>query len=353
MTESGFAHEICPPMPSSEDFEKFFAYTAYDTITERFNHLRGLRYKMAAQAGTAVPGDAPQPQIAYKKFVQSNKELPWARDLLASVARVQAARAHCRIYFPMLVSRNMHALHKVCVDISSNNTPPHKEFCGFERCYVTQVWHERCLDVSRCSRGSSAAAATTATTTTTPRPETPTAGASTPASPCAISAPGTPSLSCSTPLPSPPPATAASDAVTAATSPSPSIAYTTMTPTRSSVYISPKFKHFAQMLWTAVRIDHVVRNYSIEWFHTHSQQDELRSVQDYITDFENGDHRFRDELYRIFLHAVSHVCVSLHEHIHAPLFTNESASNEMEIEEPAFIGSGGLVSTHQVPYSML
>ena len=104
-----------PRMPTEEEFQMFFLYTAYDCLSERSNSLEQLR--------------APQQQqdMQYRKFVQSNKETDWGRGILASVAAVQATKNHYKTLLPMLLNRNMAQLHKVCVDITTNNNPPHKE----------------------------------------------------------------------------------------------------------------------------------------------------------------------------------------------------------------------------------
>lgn len=106
-------------MPTAEEFSQFFLYIAFDAISERCNALA-----LGQEPGQQ---EQQQQQPPYRKFVQGNKDTPWARDLLASVARVQACKAHYRAMLPMLLSRNMGPLHRVCMDITSSNVPPHRE----------------------------------------------------------------------------------------------------------------------------------------------------------------------------------------------------------------------------------
>lgn len=114
-------------LPSEEEFQKFFLYIGYDTISDRH------------QSGVFTTGEKPQHQ-QYRKFVQSNKDSPWAKDLLSAVASVNRARNQYKTFIPMLVDRNMGAMYRVCNDIVASNTPPHREVQYMERCYITGVW---------------------------------------------------------------------------------------------------------------------------------------------------------------------------------------------------------------------
>ena len=111
-------------IPTEEEFNQFFLYIAYDSIGERCNAL-------------STQTEPVMQHQTYKKFVQRNKDNEWSRNILAAINVVQTAKNHYKTFLPMLLSRNMIALHKVCIDITSNNAPPHKEVHGLERCYIT------------------------------------------------------------------------------------------------------------------------------------------------------------------------------------------------------------------------
>lgn len=262
---------------SQEEFQKFFLYIGYDTISDR----------------STTSGDKQHQQ--YRKFVQSNKDSPWAKDLLSAVASVNKSRNQYKTYIPMLMDRNMGALYRVCNDIVASNTPPHKEVSYLERCYITGVWQEKNIDISKSGRGSSNSASNSNATSPLPSPS-------------------------PTPTPSPMPSPIGGAMGSGASSPPP----TSITPIQSmggsGVYISPRFKHFAQMLWTIAKLDVVIKNYASDWFNSLGVFASNQSRQAVTTRFGQDSQVFCGKLYKIFVHAVQHVCSSLHHHIHVPMF---------------------------------
>lgn len=242
-----------PPLPTYNEFHQFFLYIAYDTINEKF---------FSKTRKDSDPNSNAQGYQQYKKFVQNNKDTEWAKVLLASVSVVQAAKNHYKTLLPMLSSRNMGALHKVCSDITSNSLPPHKEVRNLERCHITGVWHERCIDISKGGRGSSSVIDPTDFMQDN------------------LKTPEVSSTSSSV-LPSPSPSHIS---ITTPNHGSSSIDSSVLTPLRTvhmqqtmygstsmsgstsgGLFVSPKFRHFTHMLWTVSKLDIVIKNYTTSW----------------------------------------------------------------------------------------
>ncbi len=284
-----------PIIPSQEEFQKFFLYIGYDTISDRSN--------------VQNTGEKTQHQ-QYRKFVQSNKDSPWAKDLLSAVASVNKSRNQYKVYIPMLMDRNMGALYRVCNDIVASNTPPHREVSYMERCYITGVWQEKNIDISKGGRGNSNNSGSSGSNSngTSPLPRSPSISpATTPLfTPAASGGAGCSPLggvdrvSSSSPLPNPPPSSSSGN----------------------GVFISPRFKHFAQMLWTLSKIDLIIKNYASDWYNGLGPFAISQSRQMITTQFGQDSQVFCGKLYRIFIHAIGHVCRSLHDHIHVPMFVN-------------------------------
>lgn len=247
-----------PPLPTADEFSQFFLYIGYDTINEKC---------LSKTEGANNHGHQ-----QYKKFVQNNKESGWAQVLLAAVSVVHTAKNHYKSMLSMLSSRNMVALHKVCVDISTNNIPPHKEVRNLERCYITGVWHERCIDVSKGVRGGGGGGGGLLVSgNTSDRVAESREGES-------LSNSCSSSVASSSNLPSPTtPASllrgggcgpSSSPSITLESMYSTQTMYCTTTSTGSAttgVYISPKFRHFAHMLWTTSKLDTIIKNYTTSW----------------------------------------------------------------------------------------
>ena len=236
----------------------------------------------------------------YRRFVQNNRDLPWAKELLQAVSKVHNAKNHYKTFFPMMCNRNMYGLHKICMDIINNNSPPHREVHGFHPCAMTGVWHNKCIDISRGNRSTAAAAQWS----TGVQPE------------------GNPHKK----------NVAAQDEKAGEKTQS---APTTAVSVPGGVYISPKFKHFAQMLWTLAKLDVIVKNYVSAWLQSrHSSgtsQVAKRCQRPGKYQLRNGDTKqllisqfsseclvFKDNLYKIFVHALEHVSNSLWSHINDP-----------------------------------
>jgi hypothetical protein len=256
-----------PVIPTLEEFRMFFLYIGYDIISEK-----------------GCCGVEQQQQQAYKKFVNNNKEVEWAQQLLQAVSCVQNAKNHYKTLLPMLLSRNMTSLHRVCTDITSSNVVPHKEVHGFERCCITGIWHERCIDVSKGSRS-----------VTTLK-----------------------SLSIQQ-------QSAEDDAVSSDKS-----SRTTING-GGCIFISPKFLHFSQMLWTMAKIDVVIKNYTIMWLQAHANG--ATSMQQITCKFDEMSQDFVENLYKVFIHAVEHVCDSLVSHMYNPLFSSCSVPSSSTTTE--------------------
>lgn len=251
-------------IPTFEQFERYFLYIGYDVINE----------KVMQQQPDGDGGDGGGKGMQYKRFVQSNKNTDWAREIIDSVSSVQASRNHYKSLLPMLLNRNMTSLHGVCMDVIACTSPPHREVHGVERCRITGVLHERCIDVSRGGRSSA------------------------------------------------PPAEDASGGTRVA----------------SSSYISPRFKHFVQMLWTISKLDTIIKNYTIWWLGARFSHGESR--QSITTRFGNESVDFCSKLYRIFSHGVEHVCGSLVDHMYSPMFSSMAGGggDSMDVD-----GDGGRV----------
>lgn len=226
---------------------------------------------------------------------------PGSRSILESVNAVQTAKNHYKTLMPMLINRNMTSLHRVCLDIASNNSPPHKEVHGLERCYITGVWHEKCIDVTKGNRST-----TTPTSTPAMSPSTPTSGvptSSVPTSggyPTSGYPPHSPTVSC-------------------CWSPAGTVGVTGGS--MGGVFISPRFRHFAQMLWTIAKVDMVIKNYTLAWFQSNNVG-VMGSRQDITYRFDNEYGPFCESLYKIFIHAIHHVCNSLYCHMYNPILSS-------------------------------
>ena len=203
----------------------YMLYIGYDAISDRHQQLQsclnGSPSLSPAQPADSAESSRPQHQ-QYRKFVQNNKDAVWARDLLAAVACVNRSRNHHKTFFPMLADRNMGTLQRVCSDIITSSTPPHKEVPYMERCYITGVWQEKTIDISKGGRGAVSTAGDGGGVS----------GASTPLSTTSGS------LNSVQNIPT----------------------------TTGGVYISPRFKHFAQMLWMIAKLDTIIKNYAVDWF---------------------------------------------------------------------------------------
>ena len=107
------------------------------------------------------------------------------------------------------------------------------------------------------------------------------------------------------------------------------------------MYISPRFRHFAQMVWLACKIDVVVKNYTVAWLHQHlaslkqqqaavpataagdhaSSSPSAPSMQSLTMQFDIDSVSFCESTHRMYVHAVPHVCNSLYTHMYRPVLS--------------------------------
>ena len=78
-----------PDMPTETQFSQYFLYIAYDVINDSFQQQQQQQQQ---SVGVSVSPSSSSSTQQYKKFVQSNKEETWARDLMDSVNAVTAVR---------------------------------------------------------------------------------------------------------------------------------------------------------------------------------------------------------------------------------------------------------------------
>ena len=154
-----------------QDFKCYFLYIGYDTISDKHQLIEGCSDTPSEVETSSAYSPGNRKHQQYRKFVQTNKDAPWAKELLQSVACVNRARNQYKVFLPMLLERNMGALFRVCNDIVTSSTPPHKEVQYMERCFITGVWQEKNIDLSKGGRGSGESSPSD-------RPGTPVGGAS-------------------------------------------------------------------------------------------------------------------------------------------------------------------------------
>lgn len=103
------------------------------------------------------------------------------------------------------------------------------------------------------------------------------------------------------------------------------------------VYISHRFKHFVQMLWTCSRVDTIIKNYALAWVAS-----SMPSSSSQLGGGGGGEPppsrnlvtaRFGEEcvdfsrlLYKLFVHAAGHIHASLNGHLHDPMFARAAIS---------------------------
>lgn len=138
-------------MPTDIQFEQYFLFVSYDVISDACQQATlttredlpahspsaGSTPPASSAGGSAGGGSSGQ---QYKKFVQSNKDQPWARDLMQAVSVVTAVKNSYKSHLPGLLAKNMTQLYRVCTDVVSSNSPPHKEIPHLERCFITGIW---------------------------------------------------------------------------------------------------------------------------------------------------------------------------------------------------------------------
>lgn len=130
-------------MPTDVQFEQYFLFVSYDVISDACQQAATTREDPpvpstgSIQSTGSAAGSSGQ---QYKKFVQSNKDQPWARDLMQAVSVVTAVKNSYKSHLPGLLGKNMTQLYRVCTDVVSSNSPPHKEIPHLERCFITGIW---------------------------------------------------------------------------------------------------------------------------------------------------------------------------------------------------------------------
>lgn len=123
-----------------------------------------------------------------------------------------------------------------------------------ERCFITGIWQERMLDISKTGRQSAQGQAAAASRQATKPPSQQSSQQSSRQS----------NQQSKQEQPTGLPGHAPDSPVTATAT------ATTATAQRShqtpvSMFISQRFRHFAQMLWTVARVDTVIKNYVLSW----------------------------------------------------------------------------------------
>ena len=436
------APSYVPDMPTDIQFEQYFLFVSYDVISDACQQTtreastarKDAIPSASSAAGSSAVGSSGQ---QYKKFVQSNKDQPWARDLIQAVSVVTAVKNSYKSHLPGLLAKNMTQLYRVCTDVVSSNSPPHKEVPHLERCFITGIWQvilyfgqsmiagarpahaksrwdmagnsvslaehdcrrfltcslqERMIDVSKSGRHNTTNHITNSSHTTNSGRQSP--ALSTPASSPSVSSQRSSVRSQSPenlrglPLgslqledqeigqmqqqPVTTPERHASErhaserhAVGRAAPQS-----NTMPPSTSPVYISHRFKHFVQMLWTCARVDAVIRNYALAWINAmiasfaqcpsqHTPQLEESMGQHQCLSRNVAIARFSAEctgfckaLYKLFVHAANHIHVSLHGHLHDSVFARQvssaSSSSTFSSTHPATILSASSVPSRIV-----
>jgi hypothetical protein len=86
------------------------------------------------------------------------------------------------------------------------------------------------------------------------------------------------------------------------------------------MFVSSRFQHFVHMLWTMAKLDMVIKNYTLTWFATFLVQQQSQNVKmitkkSILAQFCEDSLDFQEKLHTIFLHAVSHVHLSLTEYL--------------------------------------
>ena len=441
---------VVPVLPTREEFTQYFQYVAYEVISEKAGAPAaasgggggGRGGGNSGQSGCAgaetthpnptprtppphAPSRSPaskQQQSAspqgYKKFVQGNKDVAWAKQLLGAVSVVHTAKNHYKILLSMLLSRNMKSLHKVCVHITSSNTPPHRQVNSFEKCHITSVWQSLCIDVSKHSRGCGCGTAPSAyysdclcggghsasrAASSSSSPSISSSMASFAGTPCSSfmgSSVTTSSTTTAATTPTTTPCIVSVDCITTTTHESSmpyhsvergivdaplyvviggggvaaaaaaaagdddgaagSSAPGSLTGTGSGgVFISPKFQHFAHMLWTVAKIDCVIKNYTSAWLQQQSKRTRLQlppvTKQALTVQFTAECKDFCDSVCNIFLHAVCHVCTSLYRHMYDPVIITSMpifAHHRNACMMPAPLTGIACVTSSSADYSM-
>lgn len=99
-------------------------------------------------------------------------------------------------------------------------------------------------------------------------------------------------------------------------------------PQTTRIYINNQFQHFVHMLWTMSKLELVVKNYTLTWFSQLEGQyhRSTTSKKNVLAKFCEDSAVFQEQLYSIFLHAVSHVTSSLVDHLERSMvFGTESS----------------------------
>ena len=87
------------------------------------------------------------------------------------------------------------------------------------------------------------------------------------------------------------------------------------------------------MLWTVSKLDTIIKNYTTWWVGARCHPGQSRQI--ITTRFSNESTEFSGRLYKIFSHAVVHVCGSLVDHMYSPMFSSEDGGGDdgMDVDE--------------------
>jgi hypothetical protein len=134
------------------------------------------------------------------------------------------------------------------------------------------------------------------------------------------------------------------------------VGYNTGPPlSENGIFISCKFQHFVHMLWTVAKLEIVVKNYTLSWFadfllnnntskdpsQQESPNESVESMRacgpggglhvtkkELLALFCSESVPFQERLYTIFLHAVSHVHLSLTEYINCSFLQQDCSKTD-------------------------
>lgn len=133
---------------------------------------------------------------------------------------------------------------------------------------------------------------------------------------------------------------------------------------QNKMFISNHFQHFVHMLWTMSKLDIIIKNFTLSWFSTTSKKVNLKkmnnkskgtvSKSNLLSRFCKESSMFQEHLYKIFLHAVDHVTLSLSDHLEDSLFvaassvTNDEVTND-EVTNDEVTGEVMIHSMDELP----
>lgn len=137
---------------SLDEFSHFFLYVGYDTISERLDNVGTAKNSHATTSGSGSGSS----KVLYRKFVHVNKDTQWAQRILAAVDKVNRQREVCKQFIPVMESRNMVMLARICTYVGSSIMPPVRRVHGMQRCVITNILMDGCIEVFKAGGRSAA-----------------------------------------------------------------------------------------------------------------------------------------------------------------------------------------------------